>query len=270
MSLNPMVETTPNPTPEAALPRYLFGTSLKMYFSHARTLDWITETATRAAEHRLITAGIAGLFLMPQFPSIPACLGAAGPLLIGAQDLAVEDEGAWTGEVSGAVLSELGCRLVEVGHAERRHHFGETDELVRGKVQAAVRNGLIPVLCVGEKEETNPADAAAAVLAEVTSALPDTDPPALVIAYEPVWAIGAPRPAQPAHIRQVCSILRDHLRSRLPGTDSRIIYGGSAGPGLLTEIGTIVDGLFLGRFAHDPAAVGTILDELCDLVGDPA
>lgn len=267
--------SNPDSSSVAALPRYLVGTSLKMYFGHARTLDWTVETAATAGRHPLVTTGAVGLFLMPQFPSIPACLDAAGPILIGAQDLAADDEGPWTGEVSGAVLSELGCRLVEVGHAERRRHFGETADVVRAKVHAAVRNGLVPVLCVGEDAETSPAEAARAVLAEVTSALPDSalaagGPPGLIIAYEPVWAIGAPRPARPEYIGRVCSILRDRLRSQLPTTDLRIIYGGSAGPGLLTGIGTEVDGLFLGRFAHDPAAVAAVLDELSDLIGDAA
>ena len=88
----------------------------------------------------------------------------------------------------------------------------------------------------------------------------------LIIAYEPVWAIGAPQPASPDHVRAVCSALRTHLAGDELFTEAGVIYGGSAGPGLLPQIADDVDGMFLGRFAHDPAAVGRILDEVADVV----
>jgi triosephosphate isomerase len=246
----------------------LIGTSFKTYFSHARTVGWLRAVAGIAGSHPAVTSGRTRLFALPQFPSIPDAVRVAGPagIAVGAQDLAVHDDGPWTGEVSGAVLAELGATLAEVGHAERRAHFGETDEIVAAKTAAALRNGLTPVLCVGEPEQVVPGRAADLVRTLVDHALA----PALaaghagpvVVAYEPVWAIGAAEPAPPEHVRAVGAALRRHVVG-LPG--SSVLYGGSAGPGLLPRIADGVDGLFLGRFGHDPAAVSEILDEVVDL-----
>ena len=242
--------------------RMLIGASLKMYFSHARTVQWVSEVAGILAEHPARESVTA--FVIPQYPSIPAAIEHAGALAVGAQDVATEDAGACTGEVSAAVLAELGCRFVEVGHAERRRMFGDTDEVVAAKTHAALRNGLTPILCVGETDRRDPDSAAEVCLAQIRSALSDaadagiTGP--IVIAYEPLWAIGAPEPAEPEHIRGVCARLRAEA-----GADASVIYGGSAGPGLLTRIADSVDGLFLGRFAHEPAAVRAILDEAASL-----
>ncbi|MFB7250162.1 triose-phosphate isomerase family protein [Microbacterium sp. NPDC056234] len=242
--------------------RMLIGASLKMYFSHARTVEWVSDVAEILAEHPAGNAVTA--FVIPQYPSIPAAIEHGGDLSVGAQDVATEDSGAFTGEVSASVLAELGCRFVEVGHAERRRLFGDTDEVVAAKVHAALRNGLTPILCVGEADRRAPDAAAEVCLAQIRSALTDavdagiTGP--IVIAYEPLWAIGAPAPAEPDHIREVCGALRVQL-----GGDAAVIYGGSAGPGLLTQIADSVDGLFLGRFAHDPVAVRAILDEVGSL-----
>lgn len=239
----------------------LIGASLKMYFSHARTVEWATAVSEIIAEHP--AGDRISAFVIPQFPSIPACVALGGPLAVGAQNLASAEEGAYTGEVSASVLAEVGCTLVEVGHAERRRLFGETDEIVAEKVHVALRNELVPLICVGEEERMPPAEAAAVVLAQIDSALSQAAlagvTGAFVIAYEPLWAIGAPEPAGPDHIRAVCQALRAGLSAH---DDVRIIYGGSAGPGLLTTIGDSVDGIFLGRFAHDPSAMRDILDEV--------
>lgn len=240
----------------------IIGVSLKMYFSHAATLAWVGEVAGILTDHPAKEAVTA--FVLPQYPSIPSCLDAAGDLAVGAQDVATEDAGAFTGEVSAAVLAELGCRFVEVGHAERRRMLGDTDEVVAAKVHAAMRNGLTPILCVGEDERLESADAAEVCIRQIRSGLSAASEAGivgdLVVAYEPVWAIGAAEPAHPDHIRGVCAALRLHLRET-PGQTS-VIYGGSAGPGLLTRIADSVDGLFLGRFAHESSAVRDILDEL--------
>jgi triosephosphate isomerase len=252
---------------------YVIGVSLKMYFSHARTVEWCRAVAPRIAP--AVSAGEAEFFVMPSYLSIPAAreiLGASAG--VGAQDLATEDAGAFTGEVSGAQLAELGCTVVEVGHAERRRLFGETDEQVRLKTDAALRNGLTPVLCVGEAERQDPRDATAACIRQVEDAISLArargNAARIVVAYEPFWAIGAPEPASPDYIRAVCAPLRAHLRSLTDFPDSAVIYGGSARPGLLAQIADDTDGLFLGRFAHDPAALGRILDEVHGLVAGAA
>ncbi|GAA4265698.1 triose-phosphate isomerase [Frondihabitans peucedani] len=243
------------------------GVSLKMYFGHARTTAWCRAVRRIADEHEAVTDGRASLFVLPTFVSIPAALEILSPVVaVGAQDLATRDSGAYTGEVSGAELAELGCTLAEVGHAERKRLQGETPETVGAKTAAALRNGLTPLLCVGEPEQGSPDAAVRACVDQLEAALRPADEAglggAVTLAYEPEWAIGRREPAPPSFVRDVARGLREHLDS-LPGrAGSRIVYGGSAGPGLLTELGSAVDGLFLGRFAHDPTALRSILDEV--------
>jgi len=236
--------------------------SLKMYFGHERSRTYCAALAALASRHPDVVSGATELIVLPTFVAIPAALSAAGStrLQVGAQDLAAEDTGAFTGEVSGAELAEIGVTHVEVGHAERRRLFGETDEVVAAKTAAALRNSLVPLLCVGETSRVTPGEAAQAVVDQVASAIPDGTGKRVLVAYEPVWAIGAAEPAPPAYIAAVCDAVRAALGERLG--DFGIVYGGSAGPGLVTALGNSVDGLFLGRFAHDVTAVETVLDEL--------
>lgn len=245
------------------------GVSHKMYFSHARTVAWMAEVAEVAARHESVRTGIVRLFAVPQFPSIPVAVDIAAPvgIEIGAQDVAEHDMGAYTGEVSPAVLAELGVTLAEIGHAERRRRFGETDDTVRAKVSATLRNGLAPILCLGEDEHLDPERAAAFVTRQLDSAIAGipmhtgSSTRRVIVAYEPVWAIGAAEPADPDHVRAVVGALRSRMKVDPRLDDVAVIYGGSAGPGLLSQLGNDVDGLFLGRFAHDPAAFEGILDE---------
>jgi len=257
------------------------GVSLKMYFGPSETLRWCAEVVRIATDHAAISGGLVDLFVLPSAPMIAPVLDvfAGSAVQVGAQNLHTHDRGAFTGEVSGAMLRELGCRYVAVGHAERRALFGEDERTVAAKTAAALRNGLTPVLCVGERRRRTPQRAAVACTAEVRDALDSTAAAQLgpvVVAYEPRWAIGQAEPASPDHIATVASAVRawlDHPvgpaepvhladRDRHVGlAGSRVIYGGSAGPGLLGRLGDRVDGLFLGRFAHDPAALRSILDE---------
>ncbi len=248
--------------------RLLIGSSLKMYFGHRQTLDWVRAVAAICTEHPATVSGAVEFFVIPTFPSIPAVVEIARPagIAVGAQDLHWADSGPFTGEVSAAELAELGCTLAEVGHAERRSLFGETDEMVAGKTHAALRHGLAPVECVGEPDQ-GPAELAVQVcLDQLERALAPARAAGtggrLIVAYEPVWAIGAPTPAPPEHVRAVCGALREHLRADRLFPDAAVIYGGSAGPGLLPTIVDAVDGMFLGRFAHDPQAVRAVLDEV--------
>ena len=241
----------------------LVGVSLKMYFGHRQALDWCARVAELARTHPAVASGAVELFVIPSYPAIPSALEIleGSRVVVGAQDLATADTGAFTGEVSGVELAELGVGVVEVGHAERRRLFGETDEIVAQKTAAALRNGIAPVLCIGETAKGEPADAAAECLRQLDSALHGAVDGRVIVAYEPVWAIGAAEPAPAEYIREVCAILRETV-STLDGRDgSAVIYGGSAGPGLLTELGSDVDGLFLGRFAHDTGALALVIDE---------
>jgi triosephosphate isomerase len=236
------------------------GVSLKMYFGHREARAWFARVAELAARHPAVSVGDVEFFVIPTYLQIARAIEAfeGTPTIIGAQDAAAEDSGAFTGEVSPAELAEIGVGVVEIGHAERRRLFGDTDDVVRAKTHAALRNGLRPVLCIGETDRLEPQLAAERTVAQLADALDGAPAGALIVAYEPVWAIGAPEPAPVEHIRTVALALREAVRDR-PGTF--VIYGGSAGPGLLTELGDAVDGLFLGRFAHDPAELESVLDE---------
>ncbi|GGX73133.1 triose-phosphate isomerase family protein [Streptomyces minutiscleroticus] len=241
----------------------LLGVSLKMYFGHHQTLNWTRKVAAVADRHPAVTSGAAKLFVLPPFPAIVPVAGllSGSGVDFGAQDVATEDSGPYTGEVGGPYLKEIGCRYAEVGHAERRRLYGEGDTVVAAKTAAALRNGLTPVLCVGELDPVAPDEAARRTVAEAERLLRGREG-AVVLAYEPQWAIGAPEPASAEHITTVCRALRDWLGARPHHAGSTVIYGGSAGPGLLSRLGPAVGGLFLGRFAHDPDAVASILDEI--------
>ncbi|WP_395858181.1 triose-phosphate isomerase [Arthrobacter oryzae] len=185
---------------------------------------------------------------------------AGSRLLLGAQNCGWAD-GPWTGETAPSMLSELGVGLVEIGHAERRNHLGEDDAMIARKVRAADAAGLPLLLCVGELGAGTTADAADFVFGQIETAVSGdwTLAARLMVAYEPVWAIGA---AEPAAAWYVSDVVR-RLRGRLGATGVRalpVIYGGSAKLRLLPTLDG-VSGLFLGRFAHDPANFGKVLDE---------
>lgn len=247
-----------------ARPRFLIGASHKMYFSHSQAVAWSAAVRSACADHPAIRQGLVEFFTIPQFPSIPAIAALMAPWPVGAQDVAEEDAGPYTGEVSAAVLAEVGARLVEVGHAERLRLFGETPEQTARKVAAVLRAGLQPLICVGEHQRGSVEFAVADCKRQIDAALRQARQSAagrrVILAYEPHWAIGAAIPASDSHIRAVSARLRAHLAAD-PDFDGLVIYGGSAGPGLLSRIADEVDGLFLGRFAHDPAVVPRILDE---------
>jgi triosephosphate isomerase len=247
------------------MPSLTIGVSLKMYFGRAQTAQWCRAVADIAGCHPAVTGGHVRLVVLPSTPYLTETVNifSSTRVQIGAQDLFWEDEGAYTGEVSGAQLRELGCDYAEIGHAERRRIFGEDDVTIAAKTAAAFRNRLTPLLCVGESKYSSVEAATAQCMWQLNSALSsvgdDVTAPMLV-AYEPQWAIGATEPASAQHITAVCTALRAHLEgSRFTG--SHVIYGGSAQPGLLTRIRGDIDGLFLGRFAHDPRAVSMILSE---------
>jgi triosephosphate isomerase len=235
------------------------GVSTKMYLGYAASLEWLDLVAREIRIRPTITpSGPVRIFIIPSFPVLESArrIFAGLPVILGAQNCGWSD-GPFTGEVGAAMLAEMGVGLVELGHAERRRHFGENDDVVARKVRAAAVAGLAPLLCVGEAAPGSPAAAAEYCLRQVRAAIGGgaAIPEGMMLAYEPVWAIGAARPAPHDFVNQVAALLR-----ALVGPGVPVIYGGSAGPGLLPRL-TEVDGLFLGRFAHEPANLGLVLDE---------
>ena len=152
-------------------------------------------------------------------------------VVLGAQDLSKHDSGAFTGEISGAFLSKLGCKFVLIGHSERRQYHSETDETVQAKVAAAWKHGLVPIICVGETlEELETQGQAAVAVAQTLAALSGHETLGeFVIAYEPVWAIGTGKVATPLEAESVAKAIRAAITENFGAESgqSRILYGGS-------------------------------------------
>ena len=215
------------------------------------------------------SAGVT-IVLAPPFTALSAVADAIQslPIELSAQDAHWEDLGAFTGEVSVPMLKSAGCRYVIVGHSERRRHFGETDAMVNRKVGAALRHGLRPILCVGETWEQRSNGQTKQVLSsQLTDALSGVEKDRagdVVVAYEPVWAIGSGRPATAEealdahrHIRATAATLwGQETGGRLP-----ILYGGSVTPDNIGEFLAIreVDGALIGGACLDPAQFAKIL-----------
>lgn len=255
------------------------GVSTKMYMGYRDSISWLGQIRNEVDSRPALAAGRVVPFVIPSAPMLPAAgtVLAGSPVLLGAQNCGWAD-GPWTGEVSPSLLAELGVGLVEIGHAERRRHLGEDSVQIARKVKAAVAAGLTPLLCVGEETRDDGSEAGAAAAAsfvhqQIADAVEGDWELAsrLIVAYEPVWAIGAAEPAGAEYVSAVVRSLRALLEPQEPdaGVPLRslpVIYGGSAKPGLLPTLkGT--SGLFLGRFAHDAANFGKVLDEALSLAG---
>ncbi|KAI9662873.1 MAG: hypothetical protein M1821_007920 [Bathelium mastoideum] len=246
-------------------PKRIVGTSLKMYFDLNGTANYVKGVEELDGHAK---ANDVDLFVIPDFLAIVAAHDRLKNtnVLLGAQDAFWEDNGAYTGEVSPKSLAQAGVRIVEMGHAERRRIFGETDEQVAKKAAAATRNNLVPLVCIGEKSHGSIASAAVGLAVEecrpqvlsVLSAIPDESE--IIFAYEPVWAIGAQEPANADHVVNVTREIRKMTAGRKGLT--RLLYGGSAGPGTFKRLVDGVDGLFLGRFAHDLNNLKQVITEL--------
>jgi triosephosphate isomerase (TIM) len=195
----------------------------------------------------------AELVLAPAFPALDAARDPRGRWALAAQNLSEHPAGAFTGEVSGAMIAEAGCRYVIVGHSERRTLFGEDGPLLSRKIARARESGLVPIYCVGETREERAAGSTAEVLERHAGAL-SADPVErpLVVAYEPVWAIGTGLAATPADSAAAASGIRRILASR---RELRVLYGGSVNPGNARQLleGGGIDGFLVGGASLDPA-----------------
>ncbi len=194
--------------------------------------------------------------------------GGPPPVSIGAQDLHGEEHGAFTGEVSASMLKDAGCRYVIVGHSERRQLFGETNAAVQKKSAAALRRGLRPILCIGETSDQRASAQTEQVLsvqlAEGLAAVGKERAGEVVIAYEPVWAIGSGHPATPEQAREAHRQIRTRIRD-LWGQDAAgqvpILYGGSVTADNIAELLATpeIDGALVGGACLDPVQFARIL-----------
>jgi triosephosphate isomerase len=186
---------------------------------------------------------------------------------VAAQNMHFEESGAFTGEVSAPMLVELDVEAVVLGHSERRQFFGETDEALAKKVPAALAADLEPILCVGESEEARDGGQTEEVLERQLRAdlaeVSDEDVAKVVIAYEPIWAIGTGKVATPDQAQEACAFIRDVLRARGAAADDvRILYGGSVKPGNAAELLALpdVDGALVGGAALDAEDFAAIVE----------
>lgn len=178
---------------------------------------------------------------------------------IGAQNIHWEDQGAYTGEISGNMLKELGISYVIVGHSERRQYFGETDETVNLRLLAAQRHGLTPILCVGEsKAQRDAGETEKLIINQLQKGLVNVDQSNLVIAYEPIWAIGTGDTCEASEANRVIGLIRDNLDNK----DISIQYGGSVKPNNVDEImaQTEIDGALVGGASLDAAGFARIVN----------
>jgi len=188
-------------------------------------------------------------------------------LLYGAQDLSPESSGAFTGDISGAMLAKLGCTFVVVGHSERRAIHNEDDALINRKIKAALANDLIPIFCVGEELAIREAGTHVShVVRQIRAGLEGFHKPDLkkiVIAYEPVWAIGTGKTATPEDAEEVCASIREEIESMGNAeiaANMRILYGGSVKSSNIVEImkKENVDGALIGGASLDPEELAKI------------
>ena len=178
---------------------------------------------------------------------------------LGAQNVHWEDEGAYTGEIAGSMLTEIGVRYVIVGHSERRQYFGETDETVNKRLLAAQRHALTPILCVGEtKQQRDAGETESLIATQLEKDLVDVDQQNLIIAYEPIWAIGTGDTCEASEANRVIGL----IRSQLKVPDVPIQYGGSVKPNNIDEIMAQpeIDGALVGGASLEPGSFARIVN----------
>jgi triosephosphate isomerase len=178
---------------------------------------------------------------------------------LGAQNVHWEGQGAYTGEISAPMLQEIGIRYVIIGHSERRQYFGETDETVNLRLKAAQHHGLTPILCVGEtKQQRDAGETESLITMQLEKDLVDVDQHNLVIAYEPIWAIGTGDTCESTEANRVIGLIRSQLTN--PGVP--IQYGGSVKPNNIDEImgQPEIDGALVGGASLEPASFSRIVN----------
>lgn len=238
----------------------------KMYKTVAETTAFFQKFIPMVAESEH-----AEIVVCPPFVNLPAAVDCArsSNVGIGAQDVFWLSEGAYTGEVSAPMLTAIGCRWVIIGHSERRQYFGETDDTVLKKTVAALHAGLRPIVCIGERLEERESGATESVCAvqfdDGVSGLTPEQFARIVVAYEPVWAIGTGKTATPEIAADVHRFMRSRARQRFGAEAAaalRILYGGSVKPdnikGLMAQ--PEIDGALVGGASLDPASFASIVN----------
>jgi len=247
------------------LRRPLIAGNWKMYKTSAEAVDFVKKFLT-------LVSGVADrdVMIAPAFTALEALAAAlkGTEIGLGAQDVFWEAEGAFTGQVSPPMLTAAGCRYVIIGHSERRQFFGETDDTVNRKIRAALKSGLIPVMCVGESEKQREAGQTFSILDKQVKdglrSFVSDELGSLVIAYEPVWAIGTGKTATAAQAEETHAYIRSLIKG-LFGADvaalMRVLYGGSVKPENASELMAManIDGALVGGASLNPDSFSKIV-----------
>ncbi len=257
--------------------RPLVAGNWKMNYNHLEAIGLVQKLIFSLSEEQTARAEVAVLPPFVDIRSVQTLVdGDQVAILYGAQDLSPHDSGAYTGDVAGPMLAKLGCRYVVVGHSERREHHHEDDAVVNSKVVAAYRNGLTPILCVGENQAVREdGDHLAFTAAQLKAALEGVtaeQAETLVLAYEPIWAIGTGEVATPEDAQEVCGSLRSELAALYTpelADGVRILYGGSVKAANAAELMACddVDGALVGGASLDPAEFARICITAAETVG---
>lgn len=245
---------------------YVVG-NWKMYKTAREATDYIEELIPKVETSHV------NIYLAVPFTSITSAAHYSKEtnIVIGAQNMNDAREGAFTGEIAGLMLKEAGASFVLLGHSERRHIFAESNAFIHKKVLRALQDDIQPILCIGETSRERDAGKMEEVLEEqLTSALegvPKEEAKNLLIAYEPVWAIGTGKTATPKMIQEVHSLIRaglEKLFGKRAGKGIPILYGGSVKPDNVSDIGAEedVDGVLVGGASLDPATFAEIVHHI--------
>lgn len=229
----------------------------KMYKTQAETLDFLRQFLGLLND----TPDGREIVLCAPFTALSALSKSlhGTRVKVGAQNIHWESAGAYTGEISGDMLRELGVRYVVVGHSERRQYFADTDETVNLRLQAAQKCGITPILCVGEtKQQRDAGETEAVITAQIERDLVDIDQSNLIIAYEPIWAIGTGDTCETAEANRVIGVIRSLLKNQ----DVTIQYGGSVKPGNVDELMATpeIDGALVGGASLEPDSFARIVN----------
>jgi len=245
----------------------LIAGNFKMFKTVAETVSYVNDLRGLITDARVFGADVV---IAPPFPSLAAAADAAKGSIVGvaAQNLHWEREGAFTGEISAGMIHATGARLVIIGHSERRTLFGETNDTVNKKTHAAITGGLVPIVCIGEALDQRDRNETMAVLDQQIrqglDRITGEQLSRMVLAYEPVWAIGTGRNATPAQAGEA----HFHIRQRLKqwfGLDAsercRVLYGGSVKPDNIAKLMAEpdVDGALVGGASLDPKSFFAII-----------
>ncbi len=246
----------------------LIAGNWKMHANHLEAIQMVQKLSYRLdlSDYQRVD-----VLVCPPFTSLRSCQTVIEadhlPIQLGAQNVDWHEKGPFTGEISPVMLSSLRVSYVIVGHSERRQLFGETDEIVNKKAKAVLMAGMTPIVCVGETEdERNAGDAESVVREQVKASLQGIEQDtvaSMVVAYEPIWAIGTGRTASADDAGAMCSLVREELRSFVSdAADSvRVLYGGSVNPGNVAGLMAKrdIDGGLVGGASLDPDTFASVI-----------